>query len=180
MSVIIIDNVMRIAVAKPTCAERVWDGKHGSPVPCRRKGVVQHGDKWYCQLHAEAATKPTKGKKAMDKKPGCSEGVFDGWRSYPCRRKGIVQHGGKWYCRQHSPDAVAARRTKRNALWEAEAAVGSAEIEARTARTGLVQHCILHIKDLPPSVHKATLAVRDTEARLTEARIALAKLKENK
>ena len=55
-------------------------------------------------------------------------------RFNPCGKSAKVENNGKWYCGIHSPDAVAARRAKSDAKWQANRAAMQAQSDLEAER----------------------------------------------
>lgn len=90
-----------------------------------------------------------------DRRPGCSERIYErGW-PHPCSRDGVVERNGKWYCRQHDPEKVAERVRKRDAKYEADQKRWQLRCACDEARDNLVKLACEHRAMLPAPVQEA-------------------------
>jgi hypothetical protein len=82
--------------------------------------------------------------------------LWSNWTQYRCSRKAVVRRDGRGYCKIHDPVVKAARRTAREAKWDAKDAVRKIEDEAQA----MSQDVLTSVRDWL----KGTLDIEDLRA----------------
>lgn len=60
------------------------------------------------------------GNKQTNERHSCAGRVWDRWTHYGCAKPATHFEDEKWWCHVHAPSKIAARKSKKNAEWNAK------------------------------------------------------------